>query len=72
MTGVALNELPDQSTFSKYLVAGLKNNNEKFLSSEQLFSSFRNSVINSSNVIPQYGVIQGIGDEGGDFIFILK
>jgi hypothetical protein len=72
MTSVGLTELPDQSTFPKYLVAGLINNDKRYFSSEQLFSSFRNSVINSSNIIPQYGVIQGIGDEGGDFIFILK
>jgi len=48
------------------------NNNEKYLSSEQLFSSFRVAVINNSNVVPQFGEIKDVGDEGGDFIFILR
>jgi hypothetical protein len=30
------------------------------------------AVINNSRVIPQFGVIQDVGDEGGDFIFILR
>jgi hypothetical protein len=27
---------------------------------------------NSGGVVPQYGVIQDVNDQGGDFIFILK
>jgi hypothetical protein len=72
MTSGTLTEVPDQSTFLKYLIDRLENNNEKFLSSEQLFSSFRIAVINNSNVIPQFGEIKDVGDQGGDFIFILK
>ncbi|TAL70317.1 MAG: caspase family protein, partial [Bacteroidetes bacterium] len=72
MTSGTLTEVPDQSTFLKYLIDRLENNNEKYLSSEQLFSSFRIAVINNSNVIPQFGEIKDVGDEGGDFIFILK
>ena len=72
MTSGTLTEVPDQSAFLKYLIDRLENNNEKYLSSEQLFSSFRIAVINNSNVLPQYGEIKDVGDEGGDFIFILK
>lgn len=72
MTSGTLTEVPDQSAFLKYLVDRLMNNTEKYLSSEQLFSSFRIAVINNSNVVPQYGEIQDVGDQGGDFIFILK
>jgi hypothetical protein len=72
MTSGTLTEVPDQSVFLKYMIDRLQNNFEKYLSSEQLFSKFRMAVINNSNVIPQFGVIQDVGDEGGDFIFIQK
>lgn len=72
MTSGTMTEVPDQSAFLKYLVDRLQNNFEKYLSSEQLFSNFRMAVINNSNVLPQFGVIQDVGDEGGDFIFILR
>jgi hypothetical protein len=72
MTSGTMTEVPDQSAFLKYLVDRLQNNFEKYLSSEQLFSNFRMAVINNSKVLPQYGVIQDVGDEGGDFIFILR
>jgi len=72
MTSGTLTEVPDQSVFLKYMIDRLQNNFEKFLSSEELFSMFRMAVINNSKVVPQFGVIQDVGDEGGDFIFILK
>lgn len=72
MTSGTLTEVPDQSAFLKYMVDRLLSNNEKYLSAEQLFSSFRIAVINNSNVVPQFGVIQEVGDEGGDFIFVLR
>jgi hypothetical protein len=72
MTSGTLTEVPDQSAFLKYMIERLNLNKEKYLSSEQLFSSFRIAVINNSNVIPQYGEIKDVGDEGGDFIFIHK
>jgi hypothetical protein len=72
MTSGTLTEVPDQSVFLKYMIDRMQNNFEKYLSAEQLFSKFRMAVINNSKVIPQYGVIQEVGDEGGDFIFILK
>ncbi|HLN19500.1 MAG TPA: caspase family protein [Bacteroidales bacterium] len=72
MTSGTLTEVPDQSAFLKYLNDRLENNSEKYLSSEQLFSSFRIAVINNSNVVPQFGEIKEVGDEGGDFIFILR
>ncbi len=72
MTSGTLTEVPDRSSFTKYLVERLNNNDETYLSSEQLFSSFRISVINNSDAIPQYGVIGNVGDQGGDFILIKK
>ena len=72
MTSGTLTEVPDESAFLKYMIERLNNNNEKYLSSEQLFSSFRIAVINNSNALPQFGEIKDVGDQGGDFIFILK
>jgi hypothetical protein len=72
MTSGTLTEVPDQSAFLKYLVERLDSNTEKYLSSEQLYSSFRIAVMNNSPVTPQFGEIKEVGDQGGDFIFILR
>ena len=42
--------------------------------SEELFYSFKMAVISnsSSGVLPQYGEIQNVGNEGGDFIFLKR
>lgn len=72
MTSGTLTEVPDRSSFVKYLIERLSMNKDKYISSEQLFSSFRIAVINNSDVIPQYGEIRNVGDEGGDFIFIKR
>ncbi len=72
MTSGTLTVVPDKSLFMEYLVRRLSENQLKYLPSEKLFSSFREAVLNNSDVVPQYGTIQGTGDEGGDFIFIKK
>jgi len=72
MTSGNLSEVPDQSSFSKYLTNRLTSNKEQYLSSEQLFSSLRIAVINNSEAVPMYGEIRNVGDQGGDFIFIRK
>ncbi len=74
MTSGALNEVPDKSVFLEYLVKRLKQNKNKYLSSEQLFASFKIAVINNSfnGQVPQFGIVKSTGDEGGDFIFIKK
>lgn len=72
MTSGTLTEVPDRSSFTRYLIDRLDENKDTYLSSEQLFSSFRIAVINNSDAIPQYGEIRNVGDEGGDFIFLKK
>jgi hypothetical protein len=72
MTSGTLTTVPDRSEFTHYLINCLENNEQEYLSSEQLFSSIRIPVINNSDVVPQYGEIMQVGDEGGDFIFISK
>jgi WD40 repeat protein len=72
MTSGILQEVPDKSVFLEYLLKRLEENTDKFLPSELLFSSFKTAVMNNSSNVPQYGIIQNVGDEGGDFIFIMK
>ncbi len=74
MTSGAMTTVPDKSVFIEYLLKRLTDNTEPFLSSEQLFSSFKIAVINNSPTkqVPQYGEIREAGDEGGDFIFTLR
>jgi len=71
MTSGNMKEVPDRSVFVEYLLKRLKENPERYVSSEQLFSSFRQAVINNSPnaQIPLYGEIRETGDEGGDFVF---
>lgn len=72
MTSGNLKEVPDKSVFLEYLVKRLDNNTKKYLSSDQLFVSFRIAVMNNSKTEPQFGTIQNAGDEGGEFIFIRR
>lgn len=72
MTSGTLKEVPDRSVFIEYFIKRLLNNNKKYISSGELFNSFRDAVLNNSPNIPQYGIIQNTGDEGGEFIFIKR
>lgn len=72
MTSGNLTKVPDRSSFTRFLIRRLEENEETYLSAEQLFSSFRIAVINNSDAIPLYGEIANVGDEGGDFIFLRK
>jgi len=72
MTSGTLKEVPDVSVFLQFLVKRLGEFKEKYISADILFSSFRQAVLNNGKTEPQYGTIQGAGDEGGEFIFIKK
>lgn len=72
MTSGSLTEVPDKSIFLKYLIKTLDENNDLFLSSAKLYNRIYEPIINNTPTIPQFGVIQGAGDEGGEFIFIKK
>jgi len=71
-SGTYKNVVPDQSVFFQYLIKNLKENTNEYLSAEELFSKMKIAVINNSENVPQYGTIQNVGDEGGDFIFIRR
>ena len=72
MTSGTLNEVPDHSVFMKYMKERLTENENKYMTSEELFSSFKVAVMNNSPNVPRFGEIQNVGDEGGDFIFIKR
>lgn len=72
ITSGNLKEVPDKSVFIEYLLKQLNENNVEYFSSEQLFSQMRPAIMNNSDNVPQYGTIQKVGDEGGDFVFILR
>jgi len=74
ITSGTLTEVPDDSVFMKYLLKNLESNQRRHLTSQDLFSKFKVAVMNNRvlNQVPQYGVVQGSGDEGGDFIFVKK
>ena len=74
MTSGTLEKVPDKSVFIDFLIRRLEENQEPFLSTEELFSSMRKEVINNSpnSQVPQYGEIGQTGDEGGEFIFVRK
>jgi len=72
MTSGILSNIPGQDDFYKYLFDYMGKNTEKYLPSEKLFSSFSKTLLNNIKEIPQFGEIKDMGDEGGDFIFILR
>lgn len=72
ITSGTMSTVPDNSVFFKYFVKYLSENDKKFISSSELFTAIRRSVLNNSLTVPQDGVILNTGDEGGDFIFIKK
>jgi hypothetical protein len=72
ITSGTLKTVPNKSMFLKYLLNRLESNSSMYLSARQLFSRIEEPVMNNSPNTPQYGIIHGIGDEGGDFIFVKK
>ncbi|MCF6359509.1 MAG: caspase family protein [Cyclobacteriaceae bacterium] len=72
MTSGTLTTVPDESKFMYYLIKRLQENTSKYLTTRQLFFSLETAVLNNTSTVPQLGVIQDTGDEGGDFIFIKR
>jgi len=73
ITSGAMNEaVPSKSVFFKYLVGQLESNQAKYISASELFRNLEFPVSNNSPNSPQYGTIQNVNDEGGDFIFVRR
>jgi hypothetical protein len=72
LTSGNLSEVPDRSVFMEQILKNLNENEEEYLPAQRLFIRIYEPVTNNSSGDPKFGVIQGAGDEGGDFIFIRK
>lgn len=72
MTSGNLTTVPDKSVFIENLLKELSENDDIFLHSRMLYSRIYEPISNNSSTLPQHGVIQNVGDDGGDFIFIKK
>jgi len=72
MTSGGTTEVNDESKFVEILLDLLKNNNDQYLTSSQLFRAIEKPVMNSSSNAPRFGVIQNVNDMQGDFVFILR
>jgi uncharacterized repeat protein (TIGR01451 family) len=60
------------SVFAFYFLQALAKNSEKYLDAGQVFESLKIPVVNNSYQTPAYSPIKNAGDEGGQFIFMLK
>jgi hypothetical protein len=72
ITSGALTTVPDKSVFMKYLLKSLEESQNQYLPTEDLFDEIRIAMKNNSDTKPQYGEIQKVGDEGGNFVFIRR
>ena len=72
MTSGTLKEVPDKSVFLATLILRLRQNDKKYLPASNLFNSMRDVILNNSPNVPQFGTIQGVDDQGGEFIFIRR
>jgi uncharacterized repeat protein (TIGR01451 family) len=62
----------NHSIFAYYFLQALRNNSEKFIDAGQVFDFLKIPVVNNSMQTPAYSPIRNAGDEGGQFIFIMK
>lgn len=69
MTSGNLEEVPDKSEFIRAIHYYLLSNTKQYTTSLKLFSLISDYVKNNDF---QHGVIQDVGDEGGDFVFIKR
>ncbi|WKV11482.1 caspase family protein [Marivirga harenae] len=72
ITSGSLTEVPDESFFVYMLIKTLDENEFDYLPASTVFARIYEPVMNNAPTVPQFGVIQGAGDEGGDFIFIRR
>jgi class 3 adenylate cyclase len=60
------------SVFASQLLKVLKGNRQPYLSTQEIFNRIRYVVSNNSEQTPICRPLQNTGDEGGEFVFILK
>ncbi|MGD8569538.1 MAG: caspase family protein [Gammaproteobacteria bacterium] len=59
-----------QSPFTYFLLNELGQNNKPVITASELSSNVEEAVANNSSQVPESGVLQGAGDELGEFIFL--
>ncbi len=69
MTSGNLSQVPDKSIFLALLIKKLNDNPDDYMPAITLFTRMYEPITNNSATNPVYGIIQGAGDEGGDYIF---
>jgi len=57
------------SPFTHFLLNELKHNNETLLTASELALNIKKAVANNVQQTPESGILQGAGDELGEFIF---
>ncbi|GIV57722.1 MAG: hypothetical protein KatS3mg042_0635 [Rhodothermaceae bacterium] len=77
MTSGTLTVVPDKSVFVEYLLKTLRESEAGFLTARAVFDRLQEPVISNAPpeleaTVPQYGVVQGTGHEGGEFVFIRR
>lgn len=73
MTSGGTTEVNDESKFSEILLSLLRENTDQYLTSSQLFRAIERPVMTSgSKTAPRFGIVQGVNDMQGDFVFILR
>ena len=60
------------SIFAYYFIKSIETNKEKYLDASQIFDSIKVPIVNNSDQTPMFQPIKNTGDEGGQFVFILK
>ncbi len=72
LTSGAKEEVPDKSVFMDYLIKGLQQNDQKFMTTQELYAYLRIPVTANAPNAPQYQAIRNTKHEGGEFIFVQK
>ncbi|OFX39500.1 MAG: hypothetical protein A2X08_09930 [Bacteroidetes bacterium GWA2_32_17] len=60
------------SVFAYYLLKTLNSNTSKYYDASQLYENIKIPIVNNSEQTPNFQPIKDSGDEGGQFLFILK
>ena len=72
MTSGSLETVPDKSIFMKYLLKALEENQNLYLTTEDLYDEINHAMKHNSVIKPDYGEIENTGDENGNFVFQQK
>jgi len=72
ITSGGTTQVADESKFAQVLVEQLRINKEQYLRSLDLYNLIQKPVMANSMTSPRWGPISNVGDDNGDFVFILK